>query len=56
MTGCRRRRSPPQASLNLSQGASLESICAAIQDLNNFLTVFPDHMQAQSMRQFCSLP
>ncbi|AVH70202.1 tetratricopeptide repeat protein [Nostoc sp. 'Lobaria pulmonaria (5183) cyanobiont'] len=35
----------------LSQGASLERIHAAIQDLNDFLTVFPDHMQATSMRQ-----
>ncbi|WP_238845516.1 tetratricopeptide repeat protein [Nostoc edaphicum] len=35
----------------LSQGASLELIHAAIQDLNDFLTVFPDHVQAKSMRQ-----
>ena len=35
----------------LSKGASLERTHAAIQDLNDFLTVFPDHMQATSMRQ-----
>ncbi|MEH1951707.1 MAG: tetratricopeptide repeat protein [Nostoc sp.] len=35
----------------LSQGASLERIHAAIQDLNDFLTVFPNHVQAISMRQ-----
>nr|MDZ8019099.1 tetratricopeptide repeat protein [Nostoc sp. SerVER01] len=35
----------------LSQGASLERINAAIQDLNDFLTVFPNHVQATSMRQ-----
>ncbi|MEH2084129.1 MAG: tetratricopeptide repeat protein [Nostoc sp.] len=35
----------------LSQGASSESIREAIQDLNNFLTVFPDHLQATSMRE-----
>ncbi|MEH2170322.1 MAG: tetratricopeptide repeat protein [Nostoc sp.] len=35
----------------LSKGASSESIREAIQDLNNFLTVFPDHLQATSMRQ-----
>ncbi|AUB36818.1 Tetratricopeptide [Nostoc flagelliforme CCNUN1] len=35
----------------LSQGASLERIRIAIQDLNDFLTVFPDHVQATSMRQ-----
>ncbi|WP_223280102.1 tetratricopeptide repeat protein [Nostoc sp. PA-18-2419] len=35
----------------LSQGASSESIREAIQDLNDFLTVFPDHVQATSMRQ-----
>ncbi|MEH2452744.1 tetratricopeptide repeat protein [Nostoc sp.] len=35
----------------LSQGASLERIHVAIQDLNYFLTVFPDHVQATSMRQ-----
>ncbi|MBD2679611.1 MULTISPECIES: tetratricopeptide repeat protein [Nostoc] len=35
----------------LSQGASLERIHAAIQDLNDFLTVFPNHVQATSMRQ-----
>ncbi|MEH2302724.1 MAG: tetratricopeptide repeat protein [Nostoc sp.] len=35
----------------LSQGASLERIHVAIQDLNYFLTVFPNHVQATSMRQ-----
>ncbi|WP_375470670.1 tetratricopeptide repeat protein [uncultured Nostoc sp.] len=35
----------------LSQGASSESIREAIQDLNDFLTVFPDHMQATSIRR-----
>ena len=35
----------------LSKGASLERTHAAIQDLNDFLTVFPDHVQATSMRQ-----
>ena len=35
----------------LSQGVSLDRIHAAIQDLNDFLTVFPNHMQATSMRQ-----
>lgn len=35
----------------LSQGASLERIRIAIQDLNDFLTVFPNHVQATSMRQ-----
>ncbi|WP_375468619.1 tetratricopeptide repeat protein [uncultured Nostoc sp.] len=35
----------------LSQGATLEHTHAAIQDLNDFLTVFPDHVQATSMRQ-----
>ncbi|MEH2445146.1 MAG: tetratricopeptide repeat protein [Nostoc sp.] len=35
----------------LSQGASLEHTHAAIQDLNDFLTVFPDHVQAISMRR-----
>ncbi|MCC5622362.1 tetratricopeptide repeat protein [Nostoc sp. CHAB 5715] len=35
----------------LSQGASLERIHIAIQDLNDFLTVFPNHVQATSMRQ-----
>ncbi len=38
----------------LSQGASLDirmAIQIAIQDLNSFLTVFPNHMQATSMRQ-----
>ncbi|MEH2037480.1 tetratricopeptide repeat protein [Nostoc sp.] len=35
----------------LSQGASLERIHAAIQDLNDFLTIFPNHVQATSMRQ-----
>ncbi|MDF5739944.1 MULTISPECIES: tetratricopeptide repeat protein [unclassified Nostoc] len=35
----------------LSQGASLERTHAAIQDLNDFLTVFPDHVQATSMRR-----
>ncbi|OKH34403.1 hypothetical protein FACHB389_15745 [Nostoc calcicola FACHB-389] len=33
----------------LSQGASLKRIHGAIQDLNNFLTVFPNHVQATSM-------
>ncbi|NEU82637.1 tetratricopeptide repeat protein [Nostoc sp. UIC 10630] len=38
----------------LSQGASLDiriAIQIAIQDLNDFLTVFPNHVQATSMRQ-----
>ncbi|WP_445637231.1 Tetratricopeptide repeat protein [Nostoc sp. DSM 114161] len=35
----------------LSQGASSESIREAIQDLNDFLTVFPNHLQATSMRE-----
>ncbi|MBN3890127.1 MAG: tetratricopeptide repeat protein [Nostoc sp. JL31] len=35
----------------LSQGASLERIHAAIQDLNDFLTIFPNHVQATSIRQ-----
>ncbi|WP_392530248.1 tetratricopeptide repeat protein [Nostoc sp. C117] len=38
----------------LSQGASLDiriAIQIAIQDLNTFLTVFPNHVQATSMRQ-----
>ncbi|MDZ8079399.1 MAG: hypothetical protein RMX35_09920, partial [Nostoc sp. DcaGUA01] len=35
----------------LSQGASSEYIREAIQDLNDFLTVFPNHLQATSMRQ-----
>ncbi|MDZ8067888.1 MAG: tetratricopeptide repeat protein [Nostoc sp. DedQUE08] len=35
----------------LSKDASSESIRGAIQDLNNFLTVFPNHPQATSMRQ-----
>jgi tetratricopeptide (TPR) repeat protein len=35
----------------LSQGASLQSKREAIQDLNDFLTIFPNHAQAQSMRQ-----
>jgi len=35
----------------LSQGASLERIRIAIHDLNNFLTIFPNHVQATSMRQ-----
>ncbi|MEH2314379.1 MAG: tetratricopeptide repeat protein [Nostoc sp.] len=35
----------------LSQGVSLEHTHAAIQDLNDFLTVFPDHVQAISMRR-----
>ncbi|BAY79681.1 TPR domain protein (plasmid) [Nostoc linckia NIES-25] len=35
----------------LSQGASLKRIHAAIQDLNDFLTVFPNHLQATSMRE-----
>ncbi|MDZ8067891.1 MAG: ATP-binding protein [Nostoc sp. DedQUE08] len=40
----------------LSKGASSESIGKAIQDLNDFLIVFPDHLQATSIRQlllFC---
>jgi tetratricopeptide (TPR) repeat protein len=35
----------------LSQGAFLERSHEAIQDLNSFLTVFPDHVQATSMRE-----
>ena len=35
----------------LSQGTSSEFIREAIQDLNDFLTVFPDHVQGTSMRQ-----
>ncbi|MEH2419386.1 MAG: hypothetical protein V7K48_00090 [Nostoc sp.] len=35
----------------LSKGASSEFIGEGIQDLNDFLTVFPDHLQATSMRQ-----
>ena len=35
----------------LSQGASIERIHTAIQDLNDFLTVFPNHLQATSLRQ-----
>ncbi|MEA5503729.1 tetratricopeptide repeat protein [Halotia wernerae UHCC 0503] len=35
----------------LSLDASLESKREAIQDLNDFLTIFPNHVQAQSMRQ-----
>ncbi|MHC5775232.1 tetratricopeptide repeat protein [Nostoc sp.] len=35
----------------LSQGASLEPIHEAIQNLNDFLSVFPDRVQATSMRQ-----
>ncbi|MBD2354126.1 tetratricopeptide repeat protein [Tolypothrix sp. FACHB-123] len=35
----------------LSQGASLDSKRDAIQDLNDFLSIFPNHAQAQSMRQ-----
>ncbi|MEH1812623.1 MAG: tetratricopeptide repeat protein [Nostoc sp.] len=35
----------------ISQNASSESIREAIQNLNDFLTVFPDHVQATSMRQ-----
>ncbi|MBD2383901.1 tetratricopeptide repeat protein [Cylindrospermum sp. FACHB-282] len=35
----------------LSQGASLEGIRAAIQDLNDFLNVFPENVSAQYMRQ-----
>ncbi|MEH1975914.1 MAG: tetratricopeptide repeat protein [Nostoc sp.] len=35
----------------LSQGASLERIRIAVQDLNDFLAVFPNHVQATSMRQ-----
>ncbi|WP_242040404.1 tetratricopeptide repeat protein [Anabaena subtropica] len=35
----------------LSHGASLESKREAIQDLNEFLIIFPNHVQAQAMRQ-----
>ncbi|RCJ42235.1 hypothetical protein A6770_08475 [Nostoc minutum NIES-26] len=35
----------------LSHGASLERKRAAIIDLNDFLTIFPNHVQAQYMRQ-----
>ncbi|MBN4003972.1 ATP-binding protein [Nostoc sp. LPT] len=35
----------------LSKGASSESIAKAIQDINDFLTVFPDHLQATSIQQ-----
>ncbi|MEA5601536.1 tetratricopeptide repeat protein [Nostoc sp. UHCC 0252] len=35
----------------LSKGASSESIRETIQDLDDFLTVFPDHVQATSIRQ-----
>ncbi|MEH1924174.1 tetratricopeptide repeat protein [Nostoc sp.] len=35
----------------LSQGASLECTHAAIQNLNDFLTVFPNHVQATFLRQ-----
>ncbi|MHC0064486.1 tetratricopeptide repeat protein [Nostoc sp. UIC 10890] len=35
----------------LSKGASSESIREAIQDLNDFLTIFSNHVQAISMRQ-----
>ncbi|MDF2387359.1 hypothetical protein JMG10_38270 [Nostoc ellipsosporum NOK] len=35
----------------LSQGASLERIRGAIQDLNDFLTVFPNHVQATTMQK-----
>ncbi|WP_242057906.1 MULTISPECIES: tetratricopeptide repeat protein [Nostoc] len=35
----------------LSKGASSESIRKTIQDLDDFLTVFPDHVQATSIRQ-----
>ena len=35
----------------LSQGASSESIREAIQDLNDFLTVFPNYVQAISLRE-----
>ncbi|MEH2354448.1 tetratricopeptide repeat protein [Nostoc sp.] len=35
----------------LSQRASFEHIRIEIQDLNDFLTVFPNHLQAISMRQ-----
>ncbi|MDZ7950200.1 tetratricopeptide repeat protein [Nostoc sp. DedQUE09] len=35
----------------LSKGASSESICEAIQTLNDFLTVFPDHVQGIFIRQ-----
>ncbi|MEH2369042.1 tetratricopeptide repeat protein [Nostoc sp.] len=35
----------------LSKGASSESVRKTIQDLDDFLTVFPDHVQATSIRQ-----
>ncbi|MEH1767310.1 tetratricopeptide repeat protein [Nostoc sp.] len=35
----------------ISQNASSESIREAIQNLNDFLTVFPNHVQATSLRQ-----
>ncbi|MEH1865472.1 MAG: tetratricopeptide repeat protein [Nostoc sp.] len=35
----------------LSQGASLERIRIAIQDLNDFLNIFPNHLQATSIQQ-----
>ncbi|QHG16789.1 hypothetical protein [Nostoc sp. ATCC 53789] len=35
----------------ISQGASLERIRIAVQDLNDFLAVFPNHVQATSMQQ-----
>jgi tetratricopeptide (TPR) repeat protein len=35
----------------ISKGASLEHIREAIHDLDNFLTIFPEHLQAKFMRQ-----
>ncbi|MBF2006916.1 MAG: tetratricopeptide repeat protein [Chlorogloeopsis fritschii C42_A2020_084] len=35
----------------ISKGASLEQIREAIHDLDNFLTIFPEHLQAKFMRQ-----
>ncbi|MEA5564033.1 hypothetical protein [Anabaena sp. UHCC 0399] len=35
----------------LSHSASLKSKRDAIQDLNEFLIIFPNHLQAQAMRQ-----
>jgi tetratricopeptide (TPR) repeat protein len=35
----------------ISKGASLEDIREAIHDLDDFLTIFPEHLQAKFMRQ-----
>lgn len=35
----------------LSRGVSLEYIKMAVRDLDNFLTIFPEHQQAKSVRQ-----